>query len=157
MKAVVQRVRWAEVEVEGRIVGRIEQGLLVYAGVAVGDTLQEAQKLADKVANLRVFEDDGGKLNLSVQDARGGVLAVSNFTLLADARKGRRPAFVRAAGQEVAALVFDGFVAALRAAGLSVQQGVFGATMHIRSEADGPVNILLDMPPGEAAPAPPPT
>jgi D-tyrosyl-tRNA(Tyr) deacylase len=155
MKAVVQRVRWAEVEVEGRVVGRIERGLLVYAGVAVGDTLQEARRLADKVANLRIFQDDAGKLNLSVQDARGGVLAVSNFTLLADARKGRRPAFVGAAGQEVAGPIFDGFVAALRAAGLTVGQGVFGATMHIRSEADGPVNILLDMVAGEAAPGPP--
>jgi D-tyrosyl-tRNA(Tyr) deacylase len=155
MKAVVQRVRWAEVEVEGRVVGRIERGLLVYAGVAVGDTLQEARRLADKVANLRIFEDDAGKLNLSVQDARGGVLAVSNFTLLADARKGRRPAFVGAAGQEAAGPIFDGFVAALRAAGLNVGQGVFGATMHIRSEADGPVNILLDMVAGEAAPGPP--
>ena len=148
MKAVVQRVRWAEVEVGGRVVGRIERGLLVYAGVAVGDTLQEARRLADKVANLRIFEDDLGKLNLSVQDARGGVLAVSNFTLLADARKGRRPAFVAAAAKEAAAPVFEGFVGALRAAGLDVQQGVFGATMHIRSEADGPVNILLDMPAG---------
>jgi D-tyrosyl-tRNA(Tyr) deacylase len=148
VKAVVQRVRWAEVEVEGRVIGRIERGLLVYAGVAVGDTLGEARRLADKVANLRIFEDDGGKLNRSVQDARGGVLAISNFTLLGDARKGRRPALVAAAAGEAAGPVFDGFVAALRAAGLTVAQGVFGADMRIRSEADGPVNILLDMPSG---------
>ena len=155
MKAVIQRVRWAEVEVEGRVVGRIERGLLVYAGVAVGDTVQEARRLADKVANLRIFPDDLGKLNLSVQDARGGVLAVSNFTLLADARKGRRPAFVAAAGPEIAGPIFDGLVACLRAAGVPVQQGVFGATMHIRSEADGPVNILLDVVAGEPAAGPP--
>jgi len=145
MKAVVQRVRWAQVEVDGRLVGRIERGLLVYAGVAVGDSAQEAGKLADKVANLRIFEDEGGKLNRSVQDVRGGVLAISNFTLLADARKGRRPAFVGAAPQETAGPVFECLVAALRATGLLVGQGVFGATMHIRSEADGPVNILLDV------------
>jgi D-tyrosyl-tRNA(Tyr) deacylase len=152
VKAVVQRVRWAEVEVDGRLVGRIDRGLLVYAGVAAGDTAQEAWKLADKVAHLRIFEDEAGKLNLCVQDVRGGVLAISNFTLLADARKGRRPAFVGAAGAEAAGPVFEGFLAALRAAGLGVQQGVFGARMHIRSEADGPVNILLDLgagPPGE--------
>ena len=154
MKAVIQRVRWAEVEVDGRIVGRVERGLLVYAGVAVGDTAQEAWKLADKVANLRIFEDEGGKLNLSVQDVRGGVLAISNFTLLADARKGRRPAFVGAAPQEVAGPVFEGFVAALRATGVTVQQGLFGATMCIRSEADGPVNILLDIGPAGSGPPP---
>ena len=154
MKAVVQRVRWAEVEVDGRVVGRVERGLLVYAGVAAGDTAQEAARLADKVANLRIFEDEGGKLNRSVQDVMGAsVLAISNFTLLADARKGRRPAFVGAASIEAAGPVFEAFVAALRASGLTVQQGLFGATMHIRSEADGPVNILLDISP--AAPGAP--
>jgi D-tyrosyl-tRNA(Tyr) deacylase len=145
MKAVVQRVRWAEVEVDGRVVGRVERGLLVYAGVAAGDTAQDAWKLADKVANLRIFEDEADKLNLSVQDVRGGVLAISNFTLLADARKGRRPAFAGAAGQEAAGPIFECFLAALRQTGLPVAQGVFGATMRIRSEADGPVNILLDL------------
>jgi D-aminoacyl-tRNA deacylase len=90
MKAVIQRVRWAEVYVDGRIIGRVERGLLVYVGVAAGDTAKEAAKLADKVAHLRIFEDEAGKLNRSVQDARGGVLAISNFTLLADARKARR-------------------------------------------------------------------
>jgi D-aminoacyl-tRNA deacylase len=157
MRAVVQRVRWAEVEVGGKVVGRMLRGLLVYVGVAVGDTPQEARRLADKVANLRIFEDELGKLNLCVQDARGGVLAISNFTLLADARKGRRPAFVGAAAQEIAAPIFDAFVAALREAGLGVEQGVFGASMFIRSEADGPVNILLEMTPGPAGgPAPGP-
>ncbi len=143
MKAVAQRVRWAEVEVEGRVVGRIGHGLLVYAGVGVGDTAAEAARLADKVAHLRIFEDAGGKLNLSVQDVKGGVLAISNFTLMGDARKGRRPAFTDAAAPADAQPVFDAFVAGLRAAGVPAEQGVFRATMHIRSEADGPVNILL--------------
>jgi D-aminoacyl-tRNA deacylase len=150
MKAVVQRVRWAEVEVDGRVVGRIEIGLLIYAGVAVGDTAREAWKLGDKVASLRIFEDEAGKLSRSVQEIGGGVLAISNFTLLADARHGRRPAFLAVAPQEKAAPIFDGFVSALRAAGITVAQGVFGATMHVRSEAAGPVNILLEVGPPSA-------
>ena len=154
MKAVIQRVRWAEVYVDGRVIGRVERGLLVYVGVAAGDTAKEAAKLADKVANLRIFEDEAGKLNRSVQDARGGVLAISNFTLLADARKGRRPAFIGAAPQEAAGPVFEVFVTAVGAAGVPVQQGLFGASMQIRSEADGPVNILLDIGPADGGPSP---
>lgn len=147
MKAVVQRVLSAAVEVDGRTVGRIERGLLVYLGVAVGDGADQAAKIADKVAGLRIFEDGEGRLNLSLQDVQGGVLAIPNFTLLADARKGRRPAFVDAAAGEVARPLFDAFVTAIGAAGVPVAQGVFGASMKITSVADGPVNILLDLPP----------
>jgi len=144
MRAVLQRVRWAEVIVEGEIVGRIEQGLLVYLGVAAGDEKADAERLAEKVAALRIFEDDEGKLNEDVQDVRGGVLAVPNFTLLADARKGRRPAFVAAAPPQQAGPLYDDFVAALERAGVSAATGTFGAHMIVNSAADGPVNIILE-------------
>jgi len=146
MRGLVQRVAWAEVEVEGRVVGRIENGLLVYVGVAAGDTPQQARWLAEKIAHLRVFKDDQDKLNRSVRDAGGNVLAVSNFTLLADARKGRRPAFSAAAGHEQAGPIHEAFLEALRAQGLRVETGVFGARMAIRSQADGPVNVVIDTP-----------
>jgi D-tyrosyl-tRNA(Tyr) deacylase len=146
MKAVLQRVSWAEVEVDGRVVGRIERGLLVYVGVRVGDDSAGAEKLAEKVAGLRIFQDAGDKLNLSVADVGGSVLAIPNFTLLADARQGRRPDFIDAARPEQAEPLYDAFLAALRRAGLSVATGCFRAHMHIRSQADGPVNILLELP-----------
>jgi D-aminoacyl-tRNA deacylase len=151
MRALVQRVHWAEVEVAGVIVGQIGHGLLVYAGIAPADTPADARNLAQKVVNLRIFGDDAGKLNLSVQDARGGVLAISNFTLLADARKGRRPEFSSAASGAVARPLHEEFVAALERGGVFVAGGVFGADMAVRSSADGPVNIIMDMPAVEPA------
>ncbi len=147
MRALIQRVGEAEVVADGQVVGRIGRGLLVYVGVGVGDTDRQAEWLAEKVAHLRIFEDDEGKLNRSVHDVQGQVLVVPNFTLLADARKGRRPAFVAAAGFDEARAVNEAFAAALRARGLTVATGRFGTQMHIRSQADGPVNILLDTPP----------
>jgi len=152
MKAVLQRVRWAEVQAAGRTVGQIEQGLLVYVGIGADDGPDDAQRLAQKVAALRIFEDDDGKLNRSVQDVRGGVLAIPNFTLMADARKGRRPAFVDAARPEQAKPLYDAFLAALRGAGVPVANGAFGARMLIRSAADGPVNIILDTRLGNESP-----
>ena len=146
MRAVVQRVAWAEVEVDGQVVGRIGQGLLVYVGVAVDDGPAEADWLAGKLAGLRIFTDREGKLNLSVKEVGGAVLAISNFTLLADARKGRRPTFAAAAAAEQAEPVHEAFLAALRRQGVDVQTGVFGAKMAIRSQADGPVNIIVDLP-----------
>jgi D-tyrosyl-tRNA(Tyr) deacylase len=146
MRVLVQRVRSAEVQVEGKPVGRIERGLLVYLGVAEGDGPDRARWLAEKVADMRIFEDRSEKMNLSVRDVRGGVLAVPSFTLLADARKGRRPTFDAAARPETARPLFDAFTAALEAAGLPVARGVFGASMRITSDADGPVNIILDAP-----------
>ena len=146
MRVLIQRVRSADVQVAGRSVGRIDRGLLVYVGVKAGDGVEQARWLAEKVAQMRIFEDEGGKMNLSVQDVRGGVLAVPSFTLLADARQGRRPAFDAAARPEAARAMFEQFTAALHEAKLPVAQGVFGAEMLIRSDADGPVNIVLDSP-----------
>lgn len=149
MRALVQRVDWAEVMVAGRVVGRIDHGLLVYVGVAVGDTAADAVRLAEKVAQLRIFEDDDGKMNKSCQDVRGGVLAVSNFTLLADTRKGRRPAFTAAAAPELAERLYVTFSAALAEQSLTVARGIFRATMRIQSAAAGPVNVLVEVPPAK--------
>ncbi|MBN1553882.1 MAG: D-tyrosyl-tRNA(Tyr) deacylase [Phycisphaerae bacterium] len=147
MRALIQRVDWAEVEVAGEILGRIEKGLLVYVGVAVSDTPADAEALGTKVAHLRIFEDAEEKLNLSVGDVAGAVLVIPNFTLQADARKGRRPAFVNAMGGEAARALQETFVEAIRAEGRRVEQGRFGASMTIRSAALGPVNIVVDIPP----------
>lgn len=146
MRILVQRVKWAQVEVNGAVVGRIEHGLLIYVGVATGDSTADAARAADKIAHLRIFDDENGKLNLSVQDVRGGVLAIPNFTLMADAAKGRRPAFVDAARGETARSIFASLLAALESLGVNVLMGVFGAHMEIRSDADGPVNVVLDIP-----------
>lgn len=146
MRAVIQRVRHAEVRVDGEVAGRVDAGLLVYVGIGHDDTAEIAARLAEKIAYMRIFEDDQGKMNRGVQDIAGGVLAVPNFTLLADARQGRRPAFVAAARPEQAQPLFDAFADALAALGVTVRTGVFGAHMHITSLADGPVNIVLDLP-----------
>lgn len=151
MKALLQRVSQAQVEVAGQVVGRIGRGLLVYVGVAPLDDAASAEKLAHKVAHLRIFEDDQGKLNRSVLEVGGQVLAISNFTLLADTRKGRRPSFDTAAGGPAAEPLYEAFVAALANAGCTVARGVFGADMAITSTAAGPINVLVD-----AAPADPP-
>ena len=146
MRGVIQRVARARVDVDAHTVGEIEQGLLVYVGIGPDDTEAHAGQLARKIAHLRIFEDDQDKLNLSVREIGGGILVVPNFTLMADARKGRRPALVGAARPEQAEPLFHAFVAALSAEGVTVATGVFGAHMVINSGADGPVNILLDVP-----------
>lgn len=149
MRALIQRVHSASVEVEGQVIGRIDHGLLVYLGVGLEDGQADANYLAEKVAHLRIFQDDAGKMNLSVGDTHGSVLVVPNFTLMADARKGRRPAFVGAAGPDVAIPLYERFIAAIASAGLPVERGRFGASMKVHSEAAGPVNIVLDsLPPG---------
>ncbi|MBS3820906.1 MAG: D-tyrosyl-tRNA(Tyr) deacylase [Planctomycetes bacterium] len=150
MRAVLQRVAEASVEVDGRVVGQIGPGLLVYVGVAAGETHAEAVALARKVAGLRIFDDPDGKLNLSVQDAGGAILVVPNFTLQADTRKGRRPSFVNAAPGQQAEWLTRAFVDALVAEGAEVARGVFGADMTIRSVARGPVNVVVDIPTPEA-------
>jgi len=132
--------------VAGQITGRIDRGLLVYVGVAASDTEADAVRLAEKVARLRIFEDESGKLNKSCQDVRGGVLAVPNFTLLADTRKGRRPAFTAAAKPEQAQRLYDIFSSTLADQSVTVARGVFRATMLIRSAAAGPVNVLVNVP-----------
>ena len=145
MRALVQRVTKAEVEVNGKVVGIIDHGLLVYYSVAGGDSSIQAAMLAEKVANLRVFQDTQGKMNISVRDARGGILAIPNFTLLADTGKGRRPAFSPAAPAAEAQPLFDDFFHGLSRFGLPVATGIFGADMLIRSVADGPINVVIDM------------
>ena len=144
MRAVVQRVTEASVEVDGAVVGAIKEGLLVLLGVAVGDSAETAERLADKVARLRIFCDAAGKFNLALIDTRGAALVVSQFTLLADTRRGNRPSFTDAAGPELARTLVDVFGARLRQAGLTVAGGVFGAHMRVRLLNDGPVTIILD-------------
>jgi D-tyrosyl-tRNA(Tyr) deacylase len=144
MRAVVQRVTHASVTVEGRVVGAIERGLAILVGVRVGDTEAEAQWLASKIATLRIFDDDAGKLNRSVLDVGGSILAVSQFTLYADVRKGRRPSYNQAAPSDVAEPLIRRFVEFLEAEGVPVQTGVFRAHMLVEIHNDGPVTILLE-------------
>lgn len=144
MRALVQRVGEASVEVDGAIMGAIGAGLLVLLGVASDDTPEVARKLAEKVAGLRIFSDADGKFNESLLDTGGGALVVSQFTLLADTRKGRRPSFLTAAAPEVAEALVGVFVQQLRGLGITVATGVFGAHMHVRLLNDGPVTIMLD-------------
>jgi D-tyrosyl-tRNA(Tyr) deacylase len=145
MRAVVQRVSRASVTVDGEVTGEIGQGLCVLVGAGDEDDEKDVRYLADKIANLRIFADEAGKMNRSVLDIDGGVLAVSQFTLYGDARKGRRPAFVKAMEPKRAEELYDRFVDALRAAGVDrVGTGVFRAMMDVELVNDGPVTILLD-------------
>jgi len=144
MRAVIQRVTCASVEVEEQTVCAIERGLLIYLGVAADDTEQDGALLADKVRHLRIFEDETGKMNLDIGQAGGSILAVSAFTVQADARKGRRPTFDAAARGEVALGLYESFCDALASHGVVVARGVFGAYMQVRSVNDGPVCVLLD-------------
>jgi D-tyrosyl-tRNA(Tyr) deacylase len=144
MKAVLQRVTKASVSVAGEVVGSIGPGLVVLVGVANGDTGKDAQYLAQKTVELRIFADDAGKFNLSALDIKGELLLVSQFTLLADTRKGRRPSFVDAAPPAQAEGLFEQFVAAARASGLKVETGRFQQYMLVEIHNDGPVTILLD-------------
>ena len=144
MRAVVQRVTQASVTVAGQVVGETARGLLVLIGVEAGDSEKDAAYIADKVAGLRVFEDDAGKMNLALTDVDGGILAVSQFTLLGDARGGRRPSFITAERPEAADALYRKVVAAWRARSIPVGTGVFRAEMQVHSVNDGPVTILLD-------------
>jgi len=148
LRAVVQRVARSAVSVvedgEEREVGRIDRGLTVLIGVAAGDGDAEVERLAQKIATLRIFPDGDGKLNLDVSEAGGAILAVSQFTLLADTRKGRRPSFVGAASPELGERLYESVVSRLRGAGLSVQTGRFRTHMHVAILNDGPVTIILD-------------
>jgi D-tyrosyl-tRNA(Tyr) deacylase len=143
MRAVVQRVTRAEVRVDAELVGRIARGLCVLVGVGAGDTLDDARTLADKVVNLRIFEDDAGKMNLDVKQVGGSLLCVSQFTLLGDARKGRRPSFAGALAPGPAAELFEAFCAHCRAE-VPVETGRFRASMQVELVNDGPVTLLLD-------------
>ena len=144
MKALLQRVSGASVSVAGEVVGKIARGLVVFIGIASGDAEKDAQYLAQKTINLRVFADETGKFNLSALDIGGELLVVSQFTLLADTRKGRRPSFIEAAPPAQAEALFERFVAETRASGLKVETGRFQQHMQVEIHNDGPVTILLD-------------
>lgn len=144
MRAVVQRADDASVVVDGAVVGQIARGLVVFLGVDADDTDQDAVQMADKVFFLRCFEDADSKFNLSVSDVAGAVLAISQFTLHGDCRKGRRPSFTQAARPEKAVPLYELFVRLLREKGLTVDTGSFGAHMQVRVNNNGPVTLLLD-------------
>lgn len=144
MRAIVQRVSEASVEVDGQVVGRTGPGLLVLLGAGHGDGEAEARLLAEKTAQLRIFGDDEGKFNRSLLDVAGSALVVSQFTLFADTRKGRRPSFTDAAPPELAAPLVAVYSDALRALGVPVETGIFGAMMRVALINDGPVTIILD-------------
>ncbi len=145
MKAVVQRVGKSEVTVDGKVAGKIDEGLFVLLGVVDGDTEKEAELLASKVANLRIFCDENDKMNLSVLQVAGGVLTVSNFTLCADTKKGNRPSFIGAMNPTDADRLYMYFVECLKQNGVNnTATGEFGADMHISASLEGPVTILLD-------------
>jgi len=146
MKAVLQRVSKAEVEVEDKTVGEIGKGILVLLGVEKGDTEKDADWMAEKVVNLRIFEDEAGKMNLSVQDIHGEILAVSQFTLAGNCSKGRRPSFDTAAAPGEANELYEYFVARVRESGVPVQTGVFQADMQVSLVNDGPVTFILESP-----------
>jgi D-tyrosyl-tRNA(Tyr) deacylase len=146
MRVVVQRVRSCRVVVAVEVVGEIDRGLLVLLGIRTGDTIDQVRWLADKVVNLRIFEDDEGKMNVSVADAAGGVLVVSQFTLYGECQKGRRPSFIDAARPEVAEPLYEAFANAIRLHGVPVATGRFGADMQVELINDGPVTLVLDTP-----------
>lgn len=144
MRAVVQRVAEAGVSAEGRTTGSIGPGLVVLLGVEEGDSERDADYMADKITGLRIFEDEAGKMNLSIKDAGGKILAVSQFTLLGDARKGKRPSFSSAARPEEANRLYRYFISKVNDCGVATEEGIFQAEMMVRIYNDGPVTILLD-------------
>ncbi|MGN0762574.1 MAG: D-aminoacyl-tRNA deacylase [Aristaeellaceae bacterium] len=144
MRCVIQRVTEASVSVEGEVVGQIGQGFMVLIGVSAEDTDKDVKYMAEKVPNLRIFEDAQGKMNLSLKDVGGAILAVSQFTLYGDARGSRRPSFIQAARPEQANALYEQLVAAWRAQGLTVETGRFRAEMQVALVNDGPVTILMD-------------
>ena len=144
MKAVLQRVSSASVKVDGNVTGSIETGFMILLGVEQGDADRDAEFLAQKTAELRVFADDAGKMNLSIKDVNGSVLLISQFTLLADWRKGRRPGFTRAASPDEGKRLYEFFGTVLEQSGVPVQYGVFGADMKVTLTNDGPVTLLIE-------------
>ena len=145
MKAVIQRVSYAEVKVDGAVVGKIEKGMLILLGVHENDTSKQADTLAAKIAGLRIFTDDNDKMNLSLKDVEGSVLVISNFTLYGDCSHGRRPSFFSAARPDVAEPLYDYFCSKMSDIGIAnVQKGIFGADMAISLLNDGPVTLVID-------------
>jgi D-tyrosyl-tRNA(Tyr) deacylase len=146
MKAVVQRVTESRVRVTGEVVGAIEAGLLVLLGVGQGDTAAQADWLAEKLVHLRIFEDDKGRMNRSLLEVGGQMLIVSQFTLLGDCRKGRRPSFIAAASPETAETLYEAFAQGVRQRGIRVQTGRFRTTMQVSLTNDGPVTLIVETP-----------
>lgn len=144
MRVVVQRVSSSKVVVDDTVIGSIGKGVNLLVGVSKDDTIEDLKYMKDKIINLRVFEDENDKLNLSLLDIKGDILAVSQFTLYGDCRKGRRPNFMEAMGGEAAKELFDTFVSMLKESGLYVATGKFGAMMDVDIQNDGPVTLLLD-------------
>jgi D-tyrosyl-tRNA(Tyr) deacylase len=146
MRLVLQRVSQARVVIAGETVGEIGAGLLVLLGVTHTDTIDNARRLGEKTLGLRIFADDDGKMNRSIVDARGSVLVVSQFTLYGDCQKGRRPSFIQAAPPEIAVPLYEAFIDAIRALGVPVATGRFGAMMNVELTNDGPVTLILENP-----------
>lgn len=144
MRAVVQRVTYSSVEVDGEIVGEINRGFNVLLGISKEDTEEDMKYIKDKIVNLRVFSDENDKMNLSLLDVKGELLLISQFTLYGDARKGRRPNFMNALGGDEARVFYEKFIGMMKETGLKVETGVFGADMKVDIKNDGPVTILLD-------------
>lgn len=144
MRLVIQRVLESSVSIDGKIVGKSGAGLMVLCGVEEGDTLNDVKYCIDKTANLRIFEDEAGKMNRSILDVGGEILAVSQFTLHGDVRHGRRPSFIMAARPELAVPMYEAYCAGLREAGIHVETGVFQAEMKVSLINDGPVTLLVD-------------
>lgn len=144
MRALVQRIKEASVHVKSECISTIKSGILIYLGVAIDDTNQDVEYLSEKISTLRIFPDLNNKMNLSVLDTRESVLVVSQFTLLADARKGRRPSYSYAASPELAVPLYEAFIEKMRSCGLEVKTGVFQASMDVRYTNEGPISILLD-------------
>lgn len=144
MKLVIQRVSYAKVEVEEQVVGQIGKGFMVLLGVKEGDTEKEADYLVNKLCNLRVFEDENEKMNLSLKDVNGGLLIISQFTLYGDCSRGNRPSFIEAARPEIADKLYEYFMQECRKQGITVQKGIFGAHMEVSLLNSGPVTILME-------------
>ncbi len=144
MKLVIQRVTHASVSIDHKINGKIERGYLVLVGFSSNDTIDIMKKVTKKCIDLRIFEDEAGKMNLSLQDVKGSILSVSQFTLYADCKKGRRPSFIAAARPEIAIPLYDAFNCYIKEQGIHVETGIFGADMKVELINDGPVTIILD-------------
>ena len=144
MRAVIQRVTEASVSVDGKVVGRIGPGMVVLLGVGENDSEKEVGYVAEKISGLRIFDDSSGRMNLSIEDTGGEILAISQFTLYGDTRKGRRPSYVRAAGGDSARRFYELFIAKLTERGIPVETGVFGAHMDVNMVNCGPVTLLVD-------------
>ena len=144
MKIIIQRVNFAEIFVNNKFKGKIQKGIIAYTGVANGDSVKDIDFCIDKLINLRIFDDENGKLNLSVKDIRGELLIVSNFTIYGNTKKGRRPSYTDSAGANEAQEIYNLFVKKLEQTGIRFETGEFGQYMRIVSENDGPVNLIID-------------